>query len=305
MPVQAGLEDGAGVVVEAAGDREVGHDLDAVGDQGRATLQHRCELTEPLVEQLVLHAEGTDAVDEGGVGGADRRQVQAAPGLLRGEPGVGDQQAVHLLARELVELVDDPHHPLHVGGAEAGVEALDQLAVVDLEPEPGQAEHLRVGQGDEGGQHHPGHLDVVVEGEGVAPDHVDVGLGELAEAPLLGTLAAPDLLHLVAAEGEVELAGVLQHVAGERHGQVEVQADPCVALGVVQALEDVDLLRGLPLAQQLVQRLDRPRLDAGEAVQLEGLDQAGDDTLLDHPLGRQQLGEPAERGGLGHVRDLG
>ena len=56
------------------------------------------------------------------------------------------------------------------------------------------------------------------------PIDVDVGLGELAEAALLRPLAAPDLLDLVAPERELEVPGVLQHVARERHGEVEVQA---------------------------------------------------------------------------------
>ena len=108
----------------------------------------------------------------------------------------------------------------------------------------------------------------------VAVDDVDVGLEELAVAPLLRPLAAPHLLDLVAAERELQLAGVLQHVAGERHGQVEVQARArrrrsSVGVGL-QPAQHVDLLGGLALAQQLVERLDRAGLERREAVQLEG-----------------------------------
>ena len=145
----------------------------------------------------------------------------------------------------------------------------------------------------------------MVEGQGVAPDDVDVGLGELAVAALLRPLAAPDLLDLVAAERELQLAGVLQHVARERHGEVEVQADAGVALLGLEPAQHVDLLGGLALAEQLVERLDGARLDVGEPVQLEGLGEAREHLLLDVALGGQQLGEPAERGGTGHLRDLG
>ncbi len=54
VAVQAGLEDGARVVVQAAGDRQVGLDADAVVDQVRAGGDQRGELVEPLVEQRVL-----------------------------------------------------------------------------------------------------------------------------------------------------------------------------------------------------------------------------------------------------------
>ncbi len=64
-------------------------------------------------------------------------------------------------------------------------------------------------------------------------DDVDVGLGELAVATFLRALATPYLLDLVATEREGEVPGVLQHVAGERHGEVEVQAE--LGVGVVSS----------------------------------------------------------------------
>ncbi len=70
----------------------------------------------------------------------------------------------------------------------------------------------------------------MVERELADPDDVDIGLGELAVAPLLGPLTAPGLLDLVAPERELQLAGVLQDVAREWHGQVEVQPDSRVGL---------------------------------------------------------------------------
>ena len=58
------LEDGAGVVVEAAGDPQVGLDGDVVVDGVGAAVDDRRELGEALVEQLVLDAERPDPLDE-------------------------------------------------------------------------------------------------------------------------------------------------------------------------------------------------------------------------------------------------
>ena len=84
------------------------------------------------------------------------------------------------------------------------------------------------GRDREGGQglvHDQRDLDVVVQRERAVADDVDIDLVELAEAALLGALSAPDLLDLVPLEGEVEDAGVIDDVAGEGDGEVEVQAE--------------------------------------------------------------------------------
>src|ERR1700712_4916811 len=54
---EPGLEDGAGVVVEATGDLQLGDDVDAVGDERQTALDDRGQLGEALVQQLVLYAE--------------------------------------------------------------------------------------------------------------------------------------------------------------------------------------------------------------------------------------------------------
>ena len=150
------------------------------------------------------------------------------------------------------------------------------------------------------------HLDVVVEGQLVAAHDVDVGLRELAVAALLRPLAAPGGLDLEAPERELQVAGVLQDVAREGHGEVEVEAELGLRVGLGgDALEDVDLLVDLTALGQPVDRLDDPGLDVGEAVQLEGARDRGDDLALDDALRRQQLGEPAQRGDLAHRRSWG
>ena len=260
------LEDGAGVVVEAAGDAQVDLDRDAVADSARTAVDDGSQLLEPGVEQLVVDTESTHALDERGVGDADGRQGQARLGLFgRGARGL-DEQGGDGLGGLLVELVDGADRGRDVGDAEAAVEALDQLAVVELERQ------RRQGQLPEGLDHHPHHLDVVVERQLVTTDDVDVGLVELAVAAFLRALAAPGRLDLVAAEGELQLAGVLQDVTGERHGEVEVQTQPRVAgpFVSVQPAEDVDLLVDLAALGQALERLDRAGLDVGEPVQLEG-----------------------------------
>src|SRR5690606_9630255 len=188
---------------------------------------------------------------------------------------------------DLRELVDGPQGAVDVREADAGVEALGDLPVV----------HGDADRGDRQGGQRLGHdereLDLVVEGQRLRADDVDVGLGELAEATLLGALAPPDLLDLVALEREDELPGVLEDVARERDREVEVEAEAALlrAVVVLEAAHGVDLLGGLPLAQQLLDGLDGARLDAGEAVELEGATQDVEDVRLDGALGGKPLGE--------------
>src|SRR5215213_2951116 len=123
---------------------------------------------------------------------------------------------------------------------------------------------------------HQRQLDVVMSGERLGVDDIDVRLGEFPVATLLRPLAPPDPLNLVAAERKVQLVRVLEHIAGERHGQVEVQTEvgPRVRLGV-QTLEDVNLLVDLALLGQPLERLDDPsvRCELGETGQRLGATQ--------------------------------
>src|SRR5690606_9872057 len=192
---------------------------------------------------------------------------------------------------------------------EAAVEALGDTAVVDEHADLG---HADVAQRAERLGHDERQLDLVVVGQLARTDHVDVGLRELAEAAVLGAAAAPPLLDLVALEREREVPGVLEDVARERDREVEVQAELLVAparrVGVarllLQAPQDVDLLGRLALAQELVERLDRARLDPAEPVQLEHPAQDVEDVLLDDPTVGEAFGETGERCGPGHGSDL-
>ena len=266
----------------------------------RSPRRRRRARSSPSSSSSSVDPERAHPVDERRVRRPDRGELEAAPRLLGGGAGVGHEQVGDGVRGQLVELVDGADRGGDVGQAEPAVEALDQLAVVELEAQ--RRERQRVERVD----HHPHHLDVVVERQLVAPDDVDVGLGELAVAALLRPLAAPGRLDLVAAERELQVPGVLEHVARERHGEVEVQAEllpasPSSVVGL-QPAQDVDLLVDLAALGEPVERLDDPGLDVGEAVQLEGARQRRDDLALDDALGRQQLGEPAQRVDLGAMR---
>ena len=223
--------------------------------------------------------------------------MQAAAWVVD-RPEVAEQLG-HLVRADLVQLVDLPEDGRGVGDAQAGVETLGQPPVVHPHQHRRQPEvGVQPLQGLQGDQR---QLDVVVGGQRRVVDDVDVGLGELAVAALLRALTPPHLLDLVAPERERQLVRVLQHVAGERHRQVEVQTElgPGV-VGRVQPLDDVHLLVDLPLLGQPVDRLDGPGLDRGEPVQLERLPQPVQHVLLDDALVGGVLGESGQRTGTAH-----
>ena len=136
----------------------------------------------------------------------------------------------------------------------------------------------------------------MVVGQLVASDDVDVGLGELPIASFLRTLTTPDLLHLVATEGKVQVPGVLQHVAGERNRQVEVEAEFIrIPFLCMQAPDDVDLLVDLPLAGQLVEGFDGPGLNGSKAMEFEGGCDGCEYLVLHQAPSWKELGETGDR----------
>ena len=114
----------------------------------------------------------------------------------------------------------------------------------------------------------------------VRADRVEVALHELAVAAALRVLAAPHGGDVVPLERRAELADVLGGKAGQRHGEIEPQAD--VAAAVV--LEAVELLVGLraAFAEEDFEVLERRRVDRAEAVRAEHAPRGVDD-----PLARQ------------------
>ena len=126
------LVDGAGVVVEAARDLQVGDD-DA-GRPHRRRTDQRTQLGQTLVEQLAAHAvargECADRVDHALVGPVDRGQRQARAACASSAPASATSSAGHLVRADLVQLVDAAQDGLDVVQTEAAVEPLGDLAVV-------------------------------------------------------------------------------------------------------------------------------------------------------------------------------
>lgn len=239
----------------------------------------------------------TDPIDDRAVVARHLGELEACLRLRRRRADLVDESSHDLRPTDLVELVDDPQDTVDVLDPEAPVEALGDLAVVHEDADLWHTDPSERGQRL---GHDERHLDLEVVREVPRAHDVDVRLHELTEAAVLRTLATPHLLDLVALERKREVPCVLQDVARERHGQVEVQTEPLLVgrahrrLRVVLALEpaqDIDLLGGLSLAQQLVERLDRARLDASETVQLERLPDGIEDVLLHDAVGRKPFGE--------------
>jgi hypothetical protein len=105
---------------------------------------------------------------------------------------------------------------------------------------------------------------------------------------------------LVAAEWEFELAGVLDDLAREGTGQIEVQTKPGinVAFGM-KTPNDVDLLVDLSLAGEFRQRLNSARLDRRESMEFECPTSSIEDGLFNDSTPGQPLGETRETG-TGH-----
>ena len=127
-------------------------------------------------------------------------------------------------------------------------------------------------------------------------DRVEVALHELAVAAALRVLAAPHGGDVVALERRAQLADVLGGEAGQRHGEIEPQAD--VAAAVV--LEAVELLVGFvaAFAGEDFEVLERRRVDRAEAVGAKDAPGRVDDPLARHHRLRQIVAEAFERAGL-------
>ena len=103
----------------------------------------------------------------------------------------------------------------------------------------------------QGGNHDQRQLHLIVVRQVARTNHVDVGLHELAEAALLRTLTAPDLLNLPTLEREGQRTRVLDHIPAQRNGQIEMQTQTVLNRSVgfvtdlLQTGKQVDLLAGL------------------------------------------------------------
>ena len=133
VPDQLGLVDGARVVVQPAGDPQVGDQQARARARSRRASPRRGR-PGPRRESGAPPRGRAPASTNPRSASGDLGQGQARGGLLRGGAGL-HQQRGDPLRPDLVQLVDDPQHRLDVGQPETEVEALGDLAVVDLDPE--------------------------------------------------------------------------------------------------------------------------------------------------------------------------
>ena len=143
----------------------------------------------------------------------------------------------------------------------------EDAAIVDAHGEIGESQprqRLRRRQDQLDFDHRRGHA-----------EHVDIALGELAEASLLGPLRAPHRADLDRLERVGQPGVVLGVVAGQRHRQVVAQAKvgqlalPRANRGLqiftaLENLEDQLLVVAALAADEQWQALQRRRLDAPE-----------------------------------------
>lgn len=289
--VEEGLVHGTGVVVQAAGDLKI-RDDGARADSGGLIDDHG-QRVQTLAGQRVCLGVGGDAVPGskgvellgqlGAVDGGQLGQLKAGLRLALARAAGLDEQLGHLVGTDLVELVDLTQHALDVVKAQATVEAFGKLAVVRMHSRLGQAE---LAQAFQRGDHDQRQFHLVVVRQIAVADHIDVGLDELAETALLRALATPHLLDLPTLERECEIARMLDHVPAQRHGQIEVQAEPLLnrsvgfVADILQTTQQINLFAGLALLQQRSPSFHGSCLDAEEAIELEYFTERVDDTLL-------------------------
>ena len=138
VAVHPGLEHRAGVVVQAAGDAQVGLDPERSVEMPRAARDHRGELGQTL--RRAGRARRPSACTRGDERGVRRMRIsasaQALLGLLAGRGRPRRPAAAHDLGRAPCRACRSTRMTAaEVGRPEAPVEALDQPAVVDLQPQ--------------------------------------------------------------------------------------------------------------------------------------------------------------------------
>ena len=161
------------------------------------------------------------------------------------------QEILNRRRADLVELVDPLEDRGRIFDPQATVEALGEFAVVHMhahrwEPKLGVQAFQRC-------QHHQGCFHVMMVGQRILADDIDIGLAELPVAALLRSFAAPNLLYLIAPERKLQPAGMFQDIAGQRHRQIEVQTEIIVGVPAtvprrLQPPDGIDLLGDLTLA---------------------------------------------------------
>ena len=217
------------------------------------------------------------------------RELQNGACLLGGCAGDGLHFFGYFFGADLGQLIERSQDQCRrIGESGFLQQAIQNGSIVDANGEFREA--------DFGEQLADDEDDLGIGGDAFGADRVEVALHELAEAAALRVFAAPDAGDVVALERRAEFADVLGGEAGERHGEVEAEAD--VAAAVV--LKAVELLVGFgaAFAEEDFEILEGRRVDRAEAVGAK--DAAGrlHDLLARQHGFRQIVAEAFERPGL-------
>ena len=289
--VKEGLVHGTGVIIQTAGDFEVG-DHRARADTCRLVDDHRQRI-EPLASQSVRLAVSADAMLSaqgvellGKFLAVRRRQfgkLKAGTRLCLIRAAAFNQKTSDLIGANLVELVDFAQHAFDIRQAKSAVETFGQLTIIRVDSRLRQTEFAQLFQCTD---HDQRQFDLIMLRQVTVADHVDIGLHELAEPALLRTFAAPDLLDLPTFEREGQRAGMLDDIPAQRNRQIEMQPETIFNRRVgfmadfLQTRQQVDLLAGLAFFQQTRASFNGTRLDTDEAIELENPTERVNNTLL-------------------------
>ena len=291
--VEGRLEHDPRVVVEATRDGDIELQTVRMGAASNGPLQHGRQALDPGGAEFGAFDERRQRIQDRGVVPLETCQCQDLPSGRGGDPGLGLHLGGHLLGPDLVQLVERPqqrHCLLHE--VETLQEAGEDLAVVHVDRERPDLQPLEELVDHEQGLH--------VRERALGPDRVEVALNELAVAPALGVLTAPDWAHVVALERRPEAGDVLSSEAREGDRQVEPERD--VTPTVVR--EAIHLLVGLvpPLAEQHLRVLEGGRVDRREAEGAIDLTSRVDQPLARDHAGGDVVAEALERPRLDQLR---
>ena len=139
MTNQHGLVHGAGVVVQAASNRQVSQHLTR-RTAGRL-LNDLSQLSQALIQQLVLHrilgGKRTHLLHKRSILSTNLSQLQGGSGSIRARTSLSLQLLGHTLSTNLLQLVDRTQNSRSISQTQAQVEALSQLAVIHAQLELG------------------------------------------------------------------------------------------------------------------------------------------------------------------------
>ncbi len=247
------------------------------------------EPVDPFQPALTFADERTQLRENLIVRAGELHHLDDSPGLFGRRAGRLAHFLGHALGADLGQLIERAQNVgRHAFQTERFQQAGEHHAVVDVDREPLEADGPQQVVDDEDR--------FGVGGDRAGADRIEIALHEFAVAAALRVLAAPHGGDVVALERRAQLADVLGGEAGQRHGEVEPQAD--IAAAVV--LEPIELLIGFraPLAEQHVEVLECRRIDRAEPVRAEHAPRDIDNLLARQHGLRQIVAEALQGAGL-------